>query len=163
MLTLVIIFGIFVPALNYIKKTADESHKLRVYMEQKYEQSLRLRVTRNKLEEIKKSTADFHTYIFKTGDELKIITYLENLAAKYHVTQTINNSNLDKVGNNQITSISMNLAGNYGDALMYIAELETSDYFIYINSMRASPAFTRSGETTLNINLSLTIELYVNQ
>lgn len=163
MLALIIIFGILTPTLSYIKKTADESYKLRMYMEQKYEQSLRLRVTRKKLEEIKNSTANFYTFIFKAGDELKLITYLENLAAKYRVTQTINNSTLDKVSENQIASISMNLTGNYRDILMYIAELETSNYFIYINSLRASPSFTRNGEVTSNINLSLTIELYVNQ
>lgn len=132
-------------------------------MEQKYEQSLRLRITRKKLEEIKNSTANFRTFIFKAGDELKLITYLENLATKHHIIQTINNSTLDKVDGNRIASISMSLTGNYADTLMYVAELEAANYFIYINSLRASPSFIRSGEATSNINLSITIELYVNR
>lgn len=163
LLALAIIFGIFVPTLNYIKKTADESYKLRMFMEQKYEQSLRSRVTRKKLGEIKNSTANFYPFLFKSGDELKLITFLETLSAKHKLVQTINNSTLDKVSSNRIASISMNLSGNYNNILKHIAELETSDYFIYINQMQFTPTYARSGETTPTANLNLTIELYVNQ
>lgn len=161
-LALIIIFGIAFPTLTYIKKTADESYRLRVFMEQKYEQSLRTRVTRKKLEEIKNTTADFYPFLFKSGDDLKLITFLENLSAKYDITQTIVNSSLDKNGNASTISISMNLEGNYNNILKYIAELESSNYFIYIKRLQLAPGYTRSGETTPTTNLSLTIELYVN-
>lgn len=163
LLSLIIILGIFVPTLTYIKKTSDESYKLRLFMEQKYEQSLRLRVTRKKLEEIKNSSTDFYSFIFRPGDELKLITYLEDLSAKHHITQTIVNSTLDKTGGNRTASISMNLTGSYENILMHIAELETSNYFIYINPLRITPVFTKNGESTPATSLSLTIELYVNQ
>ena len=162
LLALIIIFGIFVPTLSYIKKTSDESYKLRVFLEQKYEQSLRSRITRKKLEEIKNSAANFDPFLFKSGDELKLITFLETLSAKHNIAQTINNSTLDKIGGARMASISMGLSGNYNDVLKYIAELETSDYFIYINQMQFAPAYTRNGEATPITNLSLTIELYVN-
>ncbi len=161
-LTLVIIFGIFVPALNYIKKTAEDSYKLRVFLEQKYEQSLRSRITRKKLTEIKSSISKFDPFLFKSGDELKLITFLENLSAKHNVAQTISNSTLDKVTSGRVANISMGLSGTYSNILKYIAELETSDYFIYINQMQISSSFTKSGEPTPTTNLNLTIELYVN-
>lgn len=163
LLTLVIVFGIFVPTLSYIKKTSDESYKLRLFLEQKYEQSLRSRITRKKLEEIKNSTADFYPFLFKSGDDLKLITFLETLAAKHNVTQTILNSTIDKIGNAKMISISMNLSGNYNDILRHIAEMEAADYFIYINRMQFTPNYTKNGEPTPASNLSLTIELYVNQ
>ena len=163
LLALIIIFGIFAPAISYIKKTADESYKLRVFLEEKYEQSLRSRITRKKLAEIKNSTADFYPFLFKTGDELKLITFLETLSAKHNLVQTINNSTLDKAGGNRVASISMNLNGNYLDVLKYTAELETSDYFIYINQMQFTPNYARNGEATPTTNLSLAIELYVNK
>jgi len=163
LLALIIIFGIFVPTLSYIKKTADESYKLRVFLEQKYEQSLRSRITRKKLGEIKSSAVNFYPFLFKSGDELKLITFLEILSAKHNIAQTINNSTLDKTGGNRTANISMSLGGSYANILKYLAELEASDYFIYINQMQLSPAFTRSGETTPTTNLNLTIELYVNQ
>ncbi len=162
LLTLVIILGIFVPALSYIKKTSDESYKLRMFLEQKYEQSLRSRITRKKLAEIKNSMANFYPFLFKSGDELKLITFLETLSAKHNIIQTINDSTLDKAGSNRMAGISMNLSGNYNDILKYIAELETSDYFIYINQAQLTPAYMRNGETAPNTNLNLTIELYVN-
>lgn len=163
LVALLIIFGIAVPTLSYIKKTADESYKLRIFMEQKYEQSLRSHITRKKLEEIKNSTAEFLPFLFKKGDELKLITFLENLSAKHNVTQTIANSTLDKVGGGQTANIAMNLNGNYNDILKYIAELEGSDYFIYINQMQFTPAYSKNGDASSNTNLNLIIELYVNQ
>ncbi len=163
LLALLIIFGILIPTLSYIKNTADESYKLRVFLEQKYEQSLHSHITRNKLEEIKNSSANFYPFLFKSGDELKLITFLENLSAKHNITQTINNSTLGTAGGNQIANISMNLSGNYNDILKHIAELEASDYFIYISQMQFTPAYARNGEVTPTTNLSLTVELYVNQ
>lgn len=162
LLAILIIFGIFVPTLSYIKKTADDSYKLRLFLEQKYEQSLRSRITRKKLAEIKSSMSKFDPFLFKSGDELKLITFLENLSSRHNVSQTISNSTLDKVTSGRIASVSMGLSGNYNDILKYIADLETSDYFIYINQMLFSPAITKSGETSQTTNLNLTIELYVN-
>lgn len=162
LLALIIIFGIFVPTLNYVKKTSNESYKLRMFLEQKYEQSLRSRITRKKLGEIKNSAANFYPFLFKSGDELKLITFLEALSAKHNITQTINNSTLDKTGS-RMASISMGLSGSYNDILKHIAELEASDYFIYINQMQFTPAYARNAETVPTANLNLTIELYVNQ
>lgn len=163
LLVFIIILGVFLPTLNYIKKISNESYELRVYMEQKYEQSVRLRVTKKKLDEIKNSSADFYSFLFRSGDELTLITFLETLSAKHNITQTITKSTIDKIDNNQIASISMNLGGNYNDALKYIAELEASNYFIYIKQMQLMPMYSRSGEYEQASNMSLTIELYVNQ
>lgn len=162
LLVLVIVLGVFVPTLTYIKKTSDESYKLRLFLEQKYEQSLRSRITRKKLEKIKISAINFNPFLFKSGDELKLINYLENLSAKHNITQKINNSTLDAVGSNRVTTISMGLNGNYTDILKYMAELEASNYFIYVNQMQALPTYSRTGENSSITNLSLTIELYVN-
>ena len=162
-LTIAIIIGVFLPALNYIKKTADESYKLRLFMEQKYEQSLRLRVTKKKLGEVKSASADFYSFLFKTGDELKLITLLETLSAKHSITQSITNSTIDKADDSQITGISINLSGAYIDVLKYIAELEASNYFIYIKKMHIMPMYSKNGENTQDSHASITIELYVNQ
>ena len=162
-LTIAIIIGVFLPALNYIKKTADESYKLRLFMEQKYEQSLRLRVTKKKLGEVKSASADFYSFLFKTGDELKLITLLETLSAKHSIIQSITNSTIDKASNSQIVGISINLGGAYIDVLKYIAELEASNYFIYIKKMHIMPMYSRNGENTRDSHASITIELYVNQ
>ena len=163
LLAIIIIFGVAVPTLKNIKKTADNSYKLRLLLEQKYQQSLRSHITRKKLEEIKISSANFYPFLFKSSDNLKLITFLETLSAKHNITQTITNSTLDKISNTNVVSISINLRGNYNDIIKYIAEMETSDYFIYINQLQFTPVYTRNDETTSVTNLNMTIELYVNQ
>lgn len=163
LLAIVIIFGIAVPMLRSIKKTSDESYRLRVLLEQKYEQSLRSHITRKKLEEIKNSTASFYPYLFKSGDDLRLITFLEALSAKHKINQTITNSTLDKIGNGNTISISINLSGTYNNALKYIAELESADYFIYISQLQFSPTYNRAGEAASDTNLNMTLELYVNR
>jgi hypothetical protein len=163
-LALGIILGVVVPTLGYIKKTSEDSFKLRMLLEDKYEQSLRSHITRRKLEEIKISSADFYPFLFRAGDDLKLITFLENLSTKHNISQTITNSTLDKINTSHIVSVSMNINGNYTDILKYIADLEASDYFIYINEMQFTPSFSRNSEPVQNLaNLSFTIELYVNQ
>src|SRR3989339_302553 len=80
------IFGILTPTLIRIRKTARESLKLRLFLEQKYQESLNSRITRKKLSEIKSAAANFENFIFKSGDELRLITFLESSAAKFSVT-----------------------------------------------------------------------------
>lgn len=163
LLVLIIVLGIFVPTLSYIKKTAKQSYELRLYLEKKYEQSLRSRITRKKLEEIKKSTTNFESFLFKTGDDLALITFLENLSTKNNVAQSISSPNLDKIGNNRIVTLSIGLSGDYKNILKYLADLESSNYFIYMTQMQFTPTYARSGEILPDTKLSLTAELYVNQ
>ena len=160
--TLLITLGVFLPAVSYIKKTARESYELRKFLEQKYEQSLRAHVSRKRLIEIKAAIADFYPFLFKSGDELKLITYLENLALKHNLAQSIAGSNLDKISNNVI-NISLNLNGGYNDILKYLNELETSDYFMNMEQLQISPVFPRGGDTPSGASLDLNLSLYVNQ
>ncbi len=158
-----IVFAILIPTLLSIKKTAAESYKLRLILEQKYEQSLRSRVTKQKLDEIKKTIVNFDEFIFKSGDELKLITFLESMAAKHQLNQTIINSNLDKIDKDQVAIISMNLTGDYHDTLAYIADLESSNYFIHIEQLQIKPVFSKTGDTQQVAILDLTTKLYVNK
>lgn len=162
LLAATITFGVFTPTIGYIKKTADESYKLRMLLEQRYEESSRSRITQKKLEEVKSSMPNFYPFLFKPGEELKLITSLETLSAKHNLTQTINNSTLDKTISKQNAGISISLNGSYTNALKYIADLESSDYFIHINQLQFTPVYSRNGETEPNVNLNITIELYVN-
>ncbi len=162
-LFIAIMAGVLVPTLLRIKKTSADSYQLRLALEQRYEQSLRSRVTKQKLQEIKETITDFNRFLFKPGEELQLITFLENLAGKHHLTQTITTSNLDKIKNSTNAEISFSLNGNYQDALDYIAELESSDYFITIQQLQFKPVFTRNGEPSPLVTLDITATLYVNK
>ncbi len=156
-------FGILTPTLINIRKTSRESLKLRLHLEQKYQDSLNSRITRKKLNEIKNAVTNFENFIFKSGDELRLITFLENSATKHNITPAITSSNLDKISNSHLAIISMNLKGDYNNILKYITELETSNYFIQIKQLQITPMFSKDGKTTLVVNLTITTELYVNE
>jgi Tfp pilus assembly protein PilO len=159
----IIIFGVLVPTLLHIKKTSQESYKLRLLLEENYQQSLNSRITRKKLEEIRGAVSNFDNFIFKSGDELKLITFLESTAAKHNVTQSINSSNLDKIGPSHIAAISLNLKGDYHNILEYIADLETANYFINIEQLQLTPEFTKEGEPSSIVNLNIATETYVSE
>lgn len=158
---LLIVLGVFWPAVSYIKKTAKQSYELRVFLEQKYEQSLRAHVSKKKLADIKETMPDFYPFLFKSGDELKLITYLENLALKHDLTQSISGSNLNAISNNRV-SIALNLNGSYTDILKYLSELEMSDYFINVERLQITPVFPKGSDVLAGVNLNLTLSLYVN-
>lgn len=162
-LFLIILVTILIPTALSIRKTAQESYKLRVLLEEKYQQSLNSRITRKRLEEIKIASANFGAFLFKTGDELKLITFFESTAAKYGLIQSINSSNLDQIGKNRAANISLGIKGNYYDVLKYIAEIETSNYFLKINQLQLTPIFTKEGEPSPTVNANLSLELYVNE
>ena len=157
-----IIFGVFVPTIANIKNTTADTDSLRTYLEQKYEQSINNHVTRNKIKEIKESSAGFSAYVFKKGDELTLITYLENLAAKYNLNQSISNSNIDKMPAKYI-DISLDISGDYVKVLEYLSDIESSDYFLNVEQLQFTPAFDRSGQPTQSTDLNLTLGLYASQ
>lgn len=159
---LVIVFGIFLPTARQIKKTTDDTNKLRLFLEQKYNQSVQYALTRKKINEIKEASPQLVSHIFRAGDELKLITYLEGLSAKYKLSQNITSANFEKSKNNQIT-ISLNISGDYMQTLKYLAELEASDYFLNIEQLQLAPLYNRNGEPTPSTNLYLTLGLYVSQ
>src|SRR3989339_1636619 len=157
---LLIIFGVFLPVINYIKKTNDDSYKLRTFLEQRYEQSRKSKITRKKMDEIRDSFVDFIPFLYKKGDDLKLITYLEGLAAKHKLAQSISNSMLDQIAGNQI-AIGLNLSGEYKHVFEYMTNLESSDYFINIEELQLTPIFERNIGLSNSVNLYLAIKLYV--
>lgn len=158
---LIISFGIFWPTTYYIRKINDQTAQLRAFLEEKYQQTLRSRVTRKRLSEIKGTLPELQSHVFKRGNELELITYLEDLSAKHKLTQSINNSDLDKITNSKIT-ISMTLIGDYLNTLNYITDLESSVYFLNIEQLQLAPVFTRNGDLTPQVSLNLTLGMYVS-
>lgn len=156
---LLISLGIILPAWRSIKKTTDETYQLRLYLEKKYEQSLQAHISRQKIKEIKEGAAAFPAHVFKVGDELKLITELENLAAKNNVAQQVGASNLDKITDNQAL-LSLRLAGSYQNILNYISSIDSMDYFINIDQIQMTPAYDRSSGKIEGIGIDISLRLY---
>jgi Tfp pilus assembly protein PilO len=161
---LLIVLGIIVPTAQYIKHLNDETTTLKNYLEKKYETTANLRSSIKKIEEIKMAVNEYSQYFFKSGDELSLITALENIAAKNKVTQKIENSNLDQKASGLI-KVSLSVNGEYEKTLKYLSDLEKLNYFINVERLQLTSAGTKPGESasSTQTNLYLDFSLYVNQ
>ncbi|HLC64043.1 MAG TPA: hypothetical protein VJK25_01675 [Patescibacteria group bacterium] len=87
----------------------------------------------------------------KTGKELLLITKLEDLAEQYNLQQNINLSSDTHQLSEQIMilGLEIDLAGNYGDLVGYVQELEKNKFEVNINSLNIQ----RGNQGSLSINL----------
>lgn len=158
--TLAIIFGIIFPTVRYIKNLEQDTSSMREYLEKKYENTRTIRTSKKKIEEIESIVATYPDYLFYRGDELNLITSLENLANNNKVTQRIDNSNLDKPGNTITLSLTLN--GDYQNIIKYLSALEKEKYYFIITNLQLSSAFNQQNNNTNATTMNLDIILYVN-
>ncbi len=159
-----IIAGTIFPAARDIRNINRATLDLKTYLEKKYENALDLRQSAKQIDEIRIHAADFSAALYHRGDELKLITFLENAAAKNNLTQTIQAPNLDKP-EEQIVRFSLSLNGQYNDALNYLTDLETAPYFLTIRRLQISNAGNKVvGKTIIkNVSMDIDLQLYVAQ
>mgnify|MGYP003395131066 CR=1 FL=1 len=161
-LVLTISAAIIWPTVQKIRAMNRDTENLLRYLETKYENARNLRSSLKKARDIKEEVLGFENYIFKKGDELKLITHLENIASQNGLTEKIETSNLAII-TGQKAEMSLLISGDYQKILSYLADLENSNYFININKIYITPIFDRaSGALGRNVDLHISIGLYVN-
>lgn len=156
----IIIFGIILPAVYKIRELNKQTAQIRAYLEQKYENTRSMRASKQKIEDIKILAEQYPNFLFKTGNELALITALEDIAAKNKIKQKIENSNLDKITNQQIT-ISLNIEGSYFNVLNYLADIENFDYFVNVRQFNFTPS-TGAVDKNSPASMRLELSLFVN-
>jgi len=151
------------PTVQKIRGMNRDTENLLRYLETKYENAKNLRSSLKKARDIKEEVLGFESHIFRKGDELKLITDLENIASQNGLTQKIENSNLDNITGQQ-AEISLLISGDYQKILKYLADLENNNYFININKISLTPIFDRtSNNIGRDANLHISIGIYVNK
>lgn len=159
-LATLILFFIIIPTIRNIKQIADDTYDLRVFLEKQNERALAAKVTQKRAAKVKEAVANYPKYIFKKGDELKLITGFETIAVKNGVSQLINSTNLDKISDNKAT-ISLSITGKYDKVLKYLVDIEMMDNYVIIESMQLSPLYGRTGEMSTEVTMTLFLSLYV--
>lgn len=157
LMTIIIsIIGIFVlyPTITQIRDINQETTNIKRYLETKHQNTISIRQSREKSENIKETVASYLNYIFYTGEELKLITTLEEVAKKTNVEQNIKNYKLE---NNKII-LNTTINGDYLSILEYIRGIESVNYFINIDDLTMSLSTTK--EHTDLITAELTLSLY---
>lgn len=156
-----IVGGIILPTVHYIKELDRETYELRIYLEKKYERSLSVRSTLKQADAIKSELAQVPDRLFREGDELNLITELETIAAKNAISQKIINSNLDNIADRHIT-VALTLAGDYRNLLSYLADIENERYFIVITHVSLTPALGQNQIAAANVTMNLDISVYAS-
>lgn len=160
--------GIIYPAIKKIGALKENIAKIQNEMEQKYENSQKLRRTMRELESTEIEVKKFTQATVKPGDELKIITELENLALKHSVDQTLSvsysgsNSNIKKSPTEYYELSFLNNAF-FEDHIQYLGDLEKLPYYVIIKGIGLEK---RQGSITSNtektpVTLSFNAKIYV--
>ena len=157
---MIIAGGIIWPTVNFINKINRETYNLRLDIEKKYENAHRMHAVLKQINQIKPEAEKFKQYLFKSGDELKLITMLENIATQNKINQKIESSDLDKKIGQQIHLV-IAINGNYQNTLHYLSDLNQLPYFLNVEKLEFSPENVY-GKATGNVNLRLNLSLYVN-
>lgn len=133
-------------------------------LERKSRGSQNLKEALNQVRNTKITMSDYTRFLFRPGNELTLITDLENIATKNKLTQKIESSNLDKITDNNIT-LTLRLSGNYSNILSYLADLENYNYFLQVNSLDFNPVYNLKSPDSAegsSTELRLILNLYVN-
>lgn len=161
-LALVIILGVIMPTITYINKIDRQTYELMVYLEKRYQSVARIRVSMRNFETIKEDIEDLNSRIFHAGDELKVITTLEDLSVKHKLTQKIESNELGNGANKNI-NFDITLDGTVKNLLSYLAELENNKYFLHVGHLQLTPIFSRKGEVADTAKLNINLVLYANK
>lgn len=156
-----IVAGIILPTIGYINKLDQETYELMIYLEKRYQSVAKLKMSMRNFDEVKLGVDAFKPFLFTVGDELKLITTLEDVAVKNKVKQKINSADWGKDPNGQ-KNISLTIDGEYQDLLNYMADVEKTNYFLHIEKLQFTPGFNRKGEFTNNAELNLNLSFYAN-
>ncbi|MBU0546253.1 type 4a pilus biogenesis protein PilO [Patescibacteria group bacterium] len=162
--TAIIVAVIIIPILSDIRSLNKETDKTLAYLEQRSQNVQNLRVSLQQAEKIQQEVAEYEKTIFKQGDELSLITLLEDIAQKNDIILKIENSNIDDKKIYKYLLVSFTINGAYRDILNYVNDLENQRYFININNINVAATADRTanaspGGAVANINISL----YVNR
>jgi hypothetical protein len=112
--------------------------------------------------DVKTQITDYDNLLLPPGNELELITDLENIAAKNKVNQKIIASNLDNYANGKI-EITTNISGTYADVLKFIADLEKYKYLITVEHIDFSPNPNFTGDNSQPLaSLRIQFSLYAN-
>ncbi|MDD2758485.1 MAG: hypothetical protein PHD72_03905 [Patescibacteria group bacterium] len=106
----------------------------------------------------------YNQYFYRPGNEINLITDLEDIAAKNKVTQNIANTNFDNLVNSRI-NFTVTASGPLINLFKYIADLENYKYFLSLEKISLTPVGTidATAGATMPANLSLNLSLYVHQ
>ncbi len=152
------------PSIKRISELKQGIEEIESGLEQRYLNSQKLRKTMHELDEIKAQIAKFSQVTVEANSELRVITELEQLAARHNIKQTLNVSLNETEGKNKASGyyqLSFLNNGMFEDHVKYLAELESSVYYTIIKNVHWEKRQGSTGESTPVI-LTFDATIYVD-
>lgn len=158
-LTILVVVGLIVwPSINKIYGLKRDISTIENDMEQRYLNSLKLKRTMRELEEIKTQSTKYKQATIKKGDELQVITSLENLANAHDIEQNLNAS-LSK--DEKFYQFSLLNNGTFSNHVKYLRALEALPYYMIIKDVKFEKRQSSTGGSP-TITLMFNGIVYVN-
>ena len=132
--------GIFViyPAFHKILIIKTEINQEKDRLEKKLSMGLNAKKIKEELEAVESSLPELDKTLIKKGDELLILTTIEDLAAKNKIIlNTVKpDFNGQTIGSGIYkTSIEINAAGNFNDLLLFLNSLDSSAFYLVTDQL----------------------------
>ena len=136
-----IYFFIISPSIKEMQEISQQIYNQRVYLEQKYKQAQHLKQSTQDIKRIRPLIPKLTNILIPAGQELKLVTNLEQLAKKHQIKQTINLSlkNSDHQKSIVKVPIVLELQGNFIQILKYLSELEQANYYVNFHTLIFQP------------------------
>lgn len=165
------------PTIKNILTLRNDIYKIQQELEQRHDRALKTKRSLQELETIKKENVKFIVFTVQRGDELKIITELENLAQKNNIEQNLDLAFIDekekkaeeKSPNTKVKThalpqyfkFSFLNNGFFLDHVNYLRDLEKLPYYLIINNLNWEKSKTSQNNVAEKINLRFEGIIYV--
>jgi len=164
----VFLLGDLLVLIFIIHKSIKEIHVLnksinteRARLEEKYQKRRSAKLTVENFNKIKGELPSLETAIVRAGDELSLVTALEEAASKNNVSQKINLSPREgKKDFGDRINITLTVDGYFQDLLRYLNDLERMKIFLIIDNINISLAAREDERRSGKIRALLQGHLY---
>lgn len=133
-IAILIVVGLIVwPSITKIYGLKQDINVIENDMEQRYLNSIKLKRTMRELEEIKTQAAKYKQATIKKGEELQVITALENIANTHDIEQNLNAALTEGEKSYQFSLLNN---GTFANHIKYLRAIETLPYYMIIRDVK---------------------------
>ncbi len=142
-LVIIFIFSIFIlPNFKKVKKIHNDLTTEAQILEEKYITGQDLEKSSQDYDELENKLPDFDTLFISEGNELSLITKLEQIADNHNLTQELSLALEKKVLSPELKKVSFNftLSGTFINFLNYLTELSAMNYNLTVQNLNIRQA-----------------------
>lgn len=152
MVLISIIYFMVLPTINDIKEMGRKIESEKMDLEEKYQKGQSLKRLAEDIRKIEPLIEKLDQIYINKNDSLELITTLEKIANKNNINQKINLVDAQNTENQyyQKMPIQLSTNGSFINQMKYLTNLESSKYYINIQSLEISPTIQNSNSTETN-------------